>query len=274
MRIEAEGGRGGEESAAAGSERLVTRNTSGKERLDRVLLESSLVKSREEAQRYILAGAVLVDDRPVTKAGALVRRGSRLRVKAPSPYVSRGGEKLEAALEHFGVEARGLTALDVGASTGGFTDCLLGRGAARVHAVDVGYGQLDWRLRQDPRVVVWERTNIRYLEPGSLGERADLAVVDVSFISLRLVLPRVCRLLSPRFEIVALIKPQFEVGKGRVGKGGVVRSEEEHRRVIGEIEEAVDALGLERRGVFQSPLLGPKGNKEFFIHCVSGPLEG
>jgi len=196
----------------------VTRSTSGKERLDRVLLESSLATSREEAQRYILAGAVLVDGRPVTKVGALIRRDSRVQVKTASRYVSRGGEKLEAALEHFGVEPGGRTALDVGASTGGFTDCLLARGAARVHAVDVGYGQLDWKLRQDPRVVVWERTNIRYLDPGALQERPELAVVDVSFISLRLVLPRVCSLLSRPCEIVALIKPQFEVGKGKVGK--------------------------------------------------------
>ena len=247
----------------------MTRNTSGKERLDRVLLEASLVKSREEAQRYILAGAVLVDDQPVTKAGALVKRDSRLRVKASSRYVSRGGEKLEAALGHFGLEPEGRVALDIGASTGGFTDCLLAHGAARVHAVDVGYGQFDWRLRQDPRVVVLERTNIRYLEPGKLQGIPDLAVVDVSFISLRLVLPPVCRLLARPFEVMALIKPQFEVGKGRVGKGGVVRSEEEHLRVIGEIEDAVDALGLKRRPVFESPLRGPKGNKEFFIHCVS-----
>ena len=252
----------------------MTRSTSGKERLDRVLLDSALVRSREEAQRYILAGAVLVDDRPVTKAGTLVKRGSRVRVKASSRYVSRGGEKLEAALEHFGLRPRGRVALDVGASTGGFTDCLLAGGAARVHAVDVGYGQLDWRLRQDARVAVLERTNIRYLESGALRERPDLAVVDVSFISLRLVLPRVCGLLARPFDVVALIKPQFEVGKGKVGKGGVVRSEEERRRVIGEIEEAVDALGLERRPVFESPLPGPKGNREFFIHCSSPPLPG
>ena len=249
----------------------MTRNTSGKERLDRVLLEASLAGSREEAQRYILAGAVLVDDQPVTKAGTLVKRDARVRVKASSRYVSRGGEKLEAALEHFRLEASGRVAVDVGASTGGFTDCLLAHGAARVHAVDVGYGQLGWRLRQDPRVIVLERTNIRYLEPDTLQEKPDLAVVDVSFISLRLVLPRVCRLLVRPFEIMALIKPQFEVGKGRVGKGGVVRSEEEHRRVIGEIEDAVDALGLKRRPVFESPLRGPKGNKEFFIHCTSPP---
>ncbi len=250
----------------------MTRATSGRERLDRVLLESSLARSREEARRYILAGAVLVDDQPVTKAGALVRRGSRVRVKAASRYVSRGGEKLDAALEHFGLRPGGRVALDVGASTGGFTDCLLAHGAARVYAVDVGYGQFDWRLRQDPRVVLRERTNIRRLEPDALPERPSLAVVDVSFISLRLVLPRVCLLLSRTFEIMALIKPQFEVGKGKVGKGGVVRSEEEHRRVIGEIERAVDALGLAHRPVFQSPLTGPKGNREFFIHCVAGPF--
>ncbi len=250
------------------------RKASRKERLDRVLVDASLCRSREEAQRYILAGAVLVDDVPVTKAGALIRRDSRVRVKASSRYASRGGEKLEAALEHYGVKAAGRVALDVGASTGGFTDCLLAHGAMRVHAVDVGYGQLEWRLRQDPRVVVLERTNIRRLEPGALGEEPDLAVVDVSFISLRLVLPRVCGLLSRPFDVMALIKPQFEVGRGKVGKGGVVRSEQEHRRVIGEIEEAVDALGLTRRPVFQSPLLGPKGNREFFIHCRSRAVLG
>lgn len=249
----------------------MTRSTSGKERLDRVLLEASLVKSREEARRHILAGAVLVDDQPVTKAGTLVKRDSRLRVRGSARYVSRGGEKLEAALAHFGLEPKGRVALDIGASTGGFTDCLLAHGAARVHAVDVGYGQLDWRLRQDVRVVVLERTNIRHLEPDRFPERPDLAVVDVSFISLRLVLPRVCRLLAEPFEVMALIKPQFEVGRGRVGKGGVVRSEDEHRRVIGEIEDAVDALGLKRRPVFESPLSGPKGNKEFFIHCMVPP---
>lgn len=252
----------------------MTRRGTAKERLDRVLVESSLARSREEAHRYILAGAVLVDDAPVTKAGTLVRRDSRLRLKASSRYVSRGGEKLEAALGHFGIDPAHRVALDVGASTGGFTDCLLQHGAARVHAVDVGYGQLDWRLRQDPRVAVRERTNIRLLEPGDLGERPDLAVVDVSFISLRLVLPRVCRLLADRFEVVALVKPQFEVGKGKVGKGkvgkgGVVRSEEEHRRVVGEVADAVDALGLKRVPAFPSPLLGPKGNREFFLHCLS-----
>ena len=210
-----------------------------------------------------------MDDQPVTKAGAMVRRGSRVRVKASSRYASRGGEKLDAALKHYGMKPAGRVALDVGASTGGFTDCLLVHGAARVHAVDVGYGQLDWRLRQDPRVVVLERTNVRHLDADGFQGSPDLAVVDVSFISLRLVLPRVCSLLSRPFEIVALIKPQFEVGKGKVGKGGVVRSEEEHARVVGEIEEVVDALGLTRRPVFQSPLLGPKGNKEFFIHCAS-----
>ena len=258
----------------AGAGKPRTPGASGKERLDRLLLEAALARSREEAQRYILAGAVLVDDQPVTKVGTLVKRGSRVRVKAAARYVSRGGEKLEAALEHFGLEPRGRVAIDVGASTGGFTDCLLAHGAARVHAVDVGYGQFDWRLRQDPRVVLLERTNIRYLEPGALAEPPSLAVVDVSFISLRIVLPPVCRLLAKPFDLVALIKPQFEVGKGKVGKGGVVRSPEEHRRVIGEIEEAVDALGLERRPVFESPLPGPKGNREFFIHCLSRALPG
>lgn len=238
-----------------------------RERLDKVLLGRGLVASREEGRGRILAGEVMVNEQPVTKAGSLVDTDALIRLKGKAfPYVSRGGAKLERALRDFQIEVKGKIALDAGASTGGFTDCLLMQGAARVYAVDVGYGQLDWKLRNDPRVVVLERRNIRHLAAEETPEPPQLATLDVSFISLRLVLPQVKRLLAPMGEIVALIKPQFEVGKGKVGKGGVVRDPEEHLRVIEEIKEAAIALGLEVRGVTESPLLGPKGNKEFFLH--------
>jgi 23S rRNA (cytidine1920-2'-O)/16S rRNA (cytidine1409-2'-O)-methyltransferase len=238
-----------------------------RERLDKLLLERGLVTSREAGRARILAGEVLVDDRPMTKAGSLVDTGAAIRFKSGRPpYASRGGFKLAKALQEFHIDARGKTALDVGASTGGFTDCLLQHNAARVYAVDVGYGQLDWQLRNDPRVVVFEKTNIRYLDVGVLPSAVELATIDVSFISLKLVLPAVKALLEPGGEVVALIKPQFEVGKGKVGKGGVVRSAEEHRGVIEEIEGFATGLGFHARGVIESPLMGPKGNKEFLIH--------
>ncbi len=238
-----------------------------RERLDLLLVKRGLVEGREQGRRIILAGEVLVKDQLVTKAGALVEAGAPIRLQSKSSlYVSRGGVKLEGALDYFGIDVRAKKALDVGASTGGFTDCLLTRGADWVVAVDVGYGQLDWRLRQDPRVFVMERKNIRYLEPEELGESLELAVVDVSFISLRLVLAQVRRLLVATGEILALIKPQFEVGKGKVGKGGVVRSSAEHQRVIDEIRNIAQGSGLDVVGVVESQLLGPKGNKEFFIY--------
>ena len=240
-----------------------------RERLDKLLVERGLVGSREQGHGMILAGDILVNDQPVTKAGSLVEHQATIRVKSkPLPYVSRGGSKLEKALEEFKINVTGKTALDVGASSGGFTDCLLAHGAREVFAVDVGYGQLDWKLRNDPRVRVYEKTNIRYLEVAALPHHAELATVDVSFISLKLVLPAVKKLLVPGGEIIALIKPQFEVGKGKVGKGGVVRSPAEHLRVIEEIEESAARLGYESRGLVESPLLGPKGNKEFFLHLT------
>ncbi len=240
-----------------------------RERLDWLLVERGLVASREEGRRRILAGEVLVNDRPVTKAGSLVDLDSQIRLRGESlPYVSRGGIKLEKALQAFQIDVKDRVVLDVGASTGGFTDCLVAHGARVVYAVDVGYGQLDWKLRNDPRVVVLEKRNIRYLRPEELPKTPQFATIDVSFISLRLVLPRVKELLTSRGEILALIKPQFEVGKGKVGKGGVVRSPEEHLRVIEEIKEAARAFRLEPLGVVESPLLGPKGNKEFFIHLA------
>jgi len=242
-----------------------------RERLDRLLVERKLVVSREEGRGRILAGEVLVDDRPITKAGTLVAVDVAIRFRStPQPYVSRGGIKLEKALREFQIDVTGKTALDVGASTGGFTDCLLVHGAARVFAVDVGYGQLAWKLRNDTRVVIFEKTNVRYLELSALPMAADLATIDVSFISLKLVLSQVKTLLIPTGEIIVLIKPQFEVGKGKVGKGGVVRSFEEHLRVIDEVKNTAGQLGFMARGVTESPLLGPKGNKEFLMYLAQG----
>jgi 23S rRNA (cytidine1920-2'-O)/16S rRNA (cytidine1409-2'-O)-methyltransferase len=238
-----------------------------RERIDKLLLDRGLVTSREAGRARILAGEVLVDERPVTKAGSLVNPGAAIRLRSSyAVYASRGGAKLAQALHDFRIDAAGKVALDVGASTGGFTDCLLQHGATRVFAVDVGYGQLDWKLRNDPRVVVFEKTNIRYLQISALPCRVSLATIDVSFISLKLVLPAVIKLLEAGAHVVALIKPQFEVGKGQVGKGGVVRSPEDHRRVVEEIESAAVGLGFHLHGVIESPLLGPKGNKEFLIH--------
>jgi 23S rRNA (cytidine1920-2'-O)/16S rRNA (cytidine1409-2'-O)-methyltransferase len=237
-----------------------------RERLDLILIQRQLVMSREEGRRRILAAEVLVNEQPLTKAGALVDRTAEIRLKTVSPYVSRGGFKLEKALRYFRVAVKNKVALDVGASTGGFTHCLLSHGARQVYAVDVGYGQLDWKLRNDPRVVVLEKRNIRYLEATDLPSAADIATIDVSSISLRLVLPTVRTLLRPGGEIIALIKPQFEVGKGKVGKGGVVRSHDEHVRVIDEIKAAAATLGFTIQEVTESPLHGAKGNKEFLIH--------
>jgi 23S rRNA (cytidine1920-2'-O)/16S rRNA (cytidine1409-2'-O)-methyltransferase len=240
-----------------------------RQRLDLLLLERGLVESREDGRRRILAGEVLVNDQTVTKAGSLAERAARITLKAAPRYVSRGGVKLEKALKAFGISVEGKSAIDIGASTGGFTDCLLAHGAARVVAVDVGYGQLDWKLRNDPRVLVLEKTNIRYLQRSALPQRIELVTIDASFISLKLILPCVKALLSEAHEVIALIKPQFEVGKGKVGKGGVVRSAAEHARVIEEIEKAAEAIGYANRGVIESPLLGPKGNKEFLLYlCI------
>lgn len=242
-----------------------------RERLDRLLVKRRLVATREEGRSRIMAGEVLLNDQPVTKAGSLVDLDAVIRLKGkPFPYVSRGGAKLEKALREFRIEVKDRIVLDVGASTGGFTDCLLTHGARQVYAVDVGYGQLDWKLRNDARVVVLEKKNIRYLRAEEFPFPPQIATVDVSFISLRLVLPQVKTLLVPKGEILALIKPQFEVGKGKVGKGGVVRCHEEHLRVIEEIKEAATAINLDVRGLLESPLLGPKGNREFFLYLVKG----
>lgn len=244
-----------------------------KKRLDSLLLQRGLVSSRQQARSLILAGKVRVEGRMMDKAGALVPSAAQIDLDAEAlcPYVSRGGVKLERALQEFTLSLAGKVALDAGASTGGFTDCLLQQGCRRVYAVDVGYGQLAWKLRQDPRVVVMERRNIRYLIPEDLPERVDLATLDLSFISLTLVLPAVKEMLTPEGEIVALVKPQFEVGKGEVGKGGVVRDPQMHGRVLWKVIRCADELGLSVEGMIRSPLKGPKGNVEYLIYLRPSP---
>jgi 23S rRNA (cytidine1920-2'-O)/16S rRNA (cytidine1409-2'-O)-methyltransferase len=248
-------------------------------RLDELLLARGLVSSRAEAARLILAGQVRLPGGATAKAGRLVAPDTAVvRVRA-APFVGRGGEKLAAALEAFGVRVEGRVCLDVGASTGGFTDCLLARGARRVHAVDVGHGQLHPRLRADARVVVWEGVNARHLSAGRFPERPSLATVDVSFISLEKILPAVAVCLTDPVEIIALVKPQFEVGRGQVGKGGVVRASETRRDAVRGVAAAAAAIGLHVGGVAASVLHGPKGNREVFLQLARdlgprSPLEG
>ncbi len=244
-----------------------------KTRLDRVLVDRGLVESREKAQALILAGAVELDGAVLTKAGTPVADDAAIRIRADAAgtalrYVSRGGLKLEAALAHFGIDPTGKVAADIGASTGGFTDCLLQHGAVRVYAIDVGYGQLAWSLRQDPRVRVIERTNIRTLPPDRIPEPVDLATIDVSFISLTKVLPKAAELVKPHGVIVALVKPQFEVGKGEVGRGGIVRDPVKRERALAGIVQFAKTMGLIVKGVMPSPITGQKGNVEFLIHLV------
>ncbi len=238
-----------------------------KERIDKLMVQRQLAGSRERARALIMAGRVLVNEQVVDKVGTRVDAATEIRLKGDDiPYVSRGGLKLAEALQTFDLDVAGRTAIDVGASTGGFTDCLLQKGAARVFAVDVGYGQLAWQLREDDRVVNLERTNIRTLQPEQLDETPDMAVIDASFISLDKVLPPTLKLLLPGSDILALIKPQFEVGKGLVGKGGVVRDPELHEQVIARIKDLASELGCRVLGLCESPILGPKGNREFLIH--------
>ena len=234
-----------------------------KQRLDVALTERGLAETRAKARALILAGDVLVNGQVESKAGAPVDETATIALRATLPYVSRGGVKLAHALDAFAMSVRERVCLDAGASTGGFTDCLLQRGAARVYAVDVGYGQLDWRLRSDARVIVMERTNIRYLD--SLPEKPDLCVVDVSFISLRLALPVLYRLSADEAECVALVKPQFEAGRSQVGKGGVVRDAAVHRQVLAEVIGAAGEMGWRGRGLVRSPITGPAGNVEFLL---------
>ena len=235
-------------------------------RLDLELQTRGLAESREKAQALILAGEVFVDGQKAVKAGQSVGADSRIEVVAPLRYVSRGGYKLEAALDQFEIRVDGRICLDVGTSTGGFTDCLLQRGALRVHAVDTGAGQIDWRLRNDPRVVLHEKTNARYLQPAQLGEQPDLIVCDVSFISVTLILPALYSILAKNGETVILVKPQFEVGRESVGKGGVVRDPSLHEQACRKVEEALALAGFTSRRI-ESPILGQEGNREFLLHA-------
>jgi 23S rRNA (cytidine1920-2'-O)/16S rRNA (cytidine1409-2'-O)-methyltransferase len=236
-----------------------------KERLDRVLMAQGLVPSREAAARTVLAGGVSVDGIMVDKPAKLVSPDARIEIVRPASFVSRAGDKLAAALDAFHIDPRGAIGLDVGCSTGGFTDCLLQRGATRIYAIDVGYGQFEWRLRQDSRVVLLERTNIRYVDRAAVPEPIDLAVLDVSFISLTLVLPTVVHLLNSCATVVALVKPQFEVGKGQVGRGGIVRDDAQRKVVTEKVIACAAHLGLQLKGVLDSPVIGRKGNQEILV---------
>jgi 23S rRNA (cytidine1920-2'-O)/16S rRNA (cytidine1409-2'-O)-methyltransferase len=242
-----------------------------KERLDKLLVEHQVTATRAKARALILGGYVKVDSKIVDKAGAVVKPNSVVDVLEKSEFVSRGGEKLKFALDHFKLAVKEKVTIDVGASTGGFTDCLLQYGARKVYAIDVGYGQLAWQLRNDPRVIVMERMNARELRRELFEETPEIATIDVSFISLTLVLPPITEVLAERGDIVALIKPQFEAGREHVGKGGVIRDAVVHRQVIEKIETFAPTIDLMSRGVIESPLLGPAGNKEFFIHLVKQP---
>ena len=241
-----------------------------KERLDRLLTAQGLVPSREAAARTVLAGGVSVDGIMVDKPAKLVPLDARIEIVRPALFVSRSGDKLAAALDAFQIDPRGMIGLDVGCSTGGFTDCLLQRGATRVYAIDVGYGQFEWSLRKDSRVVLLERTNIRYVDHAVVPEAIDLAVIDVSFISLTLVLPSVVDLLNSSAVVVVLIKPQFEVGKGQVGRGGIVRDDRQREAVTEKVIVCAADLGLQLKGVLDSPVIGRKGNREILVGFARG----
>ncbi len=243
-----------------------------KRRIDLLLVERGLFPSREQAQRAVMAGCVWHQDRLIDKPGTAVASDGEIRIKGdPCPYVSRGGVKLDSALQEFRISVAGKTVLDAGASTGGFTQCLLECGAARVFAVDVGYGQLAWELRQDKRVTVMERTNLRYLTPELLGSQVDLATLDLSFISLTKVLPAVRSLLRPGGEVLALVKPQFEAGRGSVGKGGIVKDPAVQQAVLERVSASACSLGFRIAGVRHSALLGRDGNIEYFLWLALDP---
>jgi 23S rRNA (cytidine1920-2'-O)/16S rRNA (cytidine1409-2'-O)-methyltransferase len=239
--------------------------TPGKTRIDQLLFDRGLADSRQKAQALILAGQVMVNGQRAEKAGQTVPADAVLEVAERLPFVGRGGLKLQAALDQFHIDPAGKVCLDIGSSTGGFTDCLLQRNAARVYAVDVGTSQLDWKLRNDPRVIVREQVNARYLKPEDIGELCDIAVCDVSFISVTLILPVLPPLLRENAEMVILVKPQFEVGRGEVGKGGIVRDPELHQAVCQKVEAAVRELGF-KTAIIESPILGAEGNREFLLH--------
>ena len=245
-------------------------------RIDKILVDRGLVESRTRAQALIMAGAVLVDEQRVEKPSEPFDPQANIRIKSEAtlPYVSRGGLKLEAALREFGVDVNGLVCLDVGASTGGFTDCLLQQGAEKVVAIDVGHNQIDWKLRNDARVDVREGINARHLSAHDFAQKFDLITIDVAFISATMILPAVARLLYEHGRIFTLIKPQFEVGKGEVGKGGIVKDPAQHERVVTEVNASAESVGLTVRGVIQSPIKGADGNTEFLalygVSSVSG----
>lgn len=244
-----------------------------RERIDKLLVDRGIAGSRTKAQAMVMAGVVLVNEKRVEKPSEFFSDDDTVRIKGDSPesrYVSRGGLKLEAALETFSIDPIGSICIDIGSSTGGFTDCLLKHGAKQIVAIDAGSNQIVWQLRSDPRVDVRENTNARNLTPKEFDTKFDLAVVDVSFISVTKILPAIIPLLSPNGKLVVLIKPQFEVGKGEVGKGGVVRDEEKHQRVVAEVNDAAKSLDMALRGVIDSPILGAKGNKEFLAFYERG----
>lgn len=247
------------------------KNKEGKDRLDAILVQRGLVQSRERAKTTIMAGQVLVDGKKIDKAGTLVKTTAEIRLLGNQlRYVSRGGLKLEKAIKQFGVSLEGKVTADIGASTGGFTDCMLQNGAVKVFAIDVGYGQLAWSLRQDDRVINMERTNVRNVTPADLGELIDLASIDVAFISLEKVLPAVSGMLKPQGEIVALIKPQFEAGKEKVGKKGVVRDSAVHEEVIFRVLTQAREMELTPAALTYSPVKGPEGNIEYLVWLVKG----
>jgi len=251
-----------------------------RERLDKLLVDRGIVQSRERARAMIMAGKVTVEGKRIDKPGVQVNDEARIQLQGgDSSYVSRGGEKMEGALKAFGIDPKGMVVMDVGASTGGFADCILQKGAEKVYAVDVGYGQLAWKLQKDARVVNLERRNIRYLRRDEVEEEIDLILIDTSFISIEKFLPHLLGFLKKGGAILGLLKPQFEVGRGEVGKGGVVRDKALHEKVIDRISQFSRGLGLKILGVAESPLLGPKGNKEFFIYLkkeneMNGKTEG
>ncbi|NPA16055.1 MAG: TlyA family RNA methyltransferase [Deferribacteres bacterium] len=237
------------------------------ERIDKLLVDRGLVKSRERAKALLMAGRVLVDGKPVTKPGTRVSGDARIELRGEDiPYVSRGGLKLEKALKHFRIDVKDKVCVDIGASTGGFTHCLLLNGAKKVYAVDVGYGVLDWKLRNDPRVVVLEKTNIRHMPRSAVADRVDFVCVDVSFISLEKVLPKVKELLEEGGECVVLVKPQFEVGREKVSRGGIVREEAYRQEAVEKIKKTAQQLGFSVLGVTESPIKGAKGNVEYLMH--------
>lgn len=246
-----------------------------KKRLDVLLTERGFFDSRSKAQAIIMAGQVYVDGQKADKPGISYEETVDIEVRGEScPYVSRGGLKLEKALRDFGVDPTGFVCSDSGASTGGFTDCLLQQGASKVFAIDVGYGQLDWKIRSDERVVVMERTNIRYVTPEDLGEALDLSVIDVSFISLKIVLLAIKALLKPTGQVLCLIKPQFEAGREKVGKKGVVRDPETHKQVLDDFVQLANSLNFTILGLTFSPVKGPEGNIEFLGHLTLADSEG